>query len=123
MLIDLELGPPADHYVQALMPMPMKADGSGLSKFAVQTLMKALDPKAACANDACVKAHMYLQNASCLLWSKFDTATSLMPHPLAYFALDAVTTRSSRISHSYKPTFININLPSKSSVTIEFSSN
>ncbi|CCE30169.1 uncharacterized protein CPUR_04017 [Claviceps purpurea 20.1] len=69
-----KLGPPAGHYYQALMPMPMKADGSGLSKFAVQTLMKALDPKAACANDACVKAHMCLQNASCLLWSKFEHA-------------------------------------------------
>ncbi|KAG6206710.1 hypothetical protein E4U35_001519 [Claviceps purpurea] len=69
-----QLGPPAGHFYQALMPMPMKADGSGLSKFAVQTLMKAFDPKAACANDACVKAHMCLQNASCLLWSKFEHA-------------------------------------------------
>ncbi|KAG5973084.1 hypothetical protein E4U56_005284 [Claviceps arundinis] len=28
---DLEWGPPAGHFVQALMPMPMEADGSGLS--------------------------------------------------------------------------------------------
>ncbi|KAG6130626.1 hypothetical protein E4U38_004358 [Claviceps purpurea] len=69
-----QLGPPAGNFYQALMPMPMKADGSGLSKFDVQTLMKALDPKAACVNDACVKAHMCLQNASCLLWSKFEHA-------------------------------------------------
>ncbi|KAG6185153.1 hypothetical protein E4U10_006130 [Claviceps purpurea] len=67
-------GPPgtAGHFSQALMPLPMKADGSGLSKPAVQTLMKALNAKTPCQNDACVKAQICLQNASCSLWSKFE---------------------------------------------------
>ncbi|KAG6131194.1 hypothetical protein E4U36_000217 [Claviceps purpurea] len=67
-----EWGPPAGHFVQALMPMPMKVDGLSLSKPAVQTLMKALDPNKTCTNDACKKADMCLQNASCVLWSKFE---------------------------------------------------
>ncbi|KAG6077011.1 hypothetical protein E4U31_000959 [Claviceps sp. LM219 group G6] len=67
-----EWGPPAGHFVQALMPMPLEADGSGLSKPAVQTLMKALDPNSTCGNNACIKARLCLQNASCVLWSKFE---------------------------------------------------
>ncbi|KAG6053671.1 hypothetical protein E4U32_007442 [Claviceps aff. humidiphila group G2b] len=66
--------PPAGHFVQALMPMPMKADGLSLSKPAVQTLMKALDPNKACANAACKDASLCLQDASCLLWPKFKHA-------------------------------------------------
>ncbi|KAG5962729.1 hypothetical protein E4U57_006847 [Claviceps arundinis] len=67
-----EWGPPAGYFVQALMPMPMEADGSGLSKPAVQNLMKALDPNSTCGNNACIKARLCLQNASCVLWSKFE---------------------------------------------------
>ncbi|KAG5917959.1 hypothetical protein E4U61_002202 [Claviceps capensis] len=71
----LHFYPPAGHFVQALIPMPMKAD---VSKPAVQTLMKALDPKTPRANGACVKAQMCFQNASCSLWSKSSTLVTIL---------------------------------------------